>query len=142
LTLCWQCAELAWWLTNAFNGEWLRIESAVPKAQADARSIGRWSTQYKVVQAFWEDTVWLALLLSIYQKKEHGAFFSNWNVFTLWWPDFYTSAASSLLDCLGGASTRSAVPRDHHDVELNFWAPRPKLLIMHQRSVTFRPLWT
>jgi dipeptidyl aminopeptidase len=34
-------AELAWWLTNAFNGEWQRIENAVPKAQMDARSIGR-----------------------------------------------------------------------------------------------------
>ncbi|KAF1912307.1 putative dipeptidyl-aminopeptidase B [Ampelomyces quisqualis] len=33
--------KLTWWLTNAFNGEWLRIENAVPKAQADARSIGR-----------------------------------------------------------------------------------------------------
>ncbi|KAH7408290.1 putative dipeptidyl-aminopeptidase B [Phaeosphaeria sp. MPI-PUGE-AT-0046c] len=33
--------KLAWWLTNAFNGEWQRIENAVPKAQMDARSIGR-----------------------------------------------------------------------------------------------------
>ncbi|KAL5121253.1 hypothetical protein ACEQ8H_000721 [Pleosporales sp. CAS-2024a] len=33
--------KLTWWLTNAFNGEWLRIENVVPKAQMDARSTGR-----------------------------------------------------------------------------------------------------
>jgi dipeptidyl aminopeptidase len=32
---------LTWWLTNAFNGEWLRIENVVPKAQSDARLMGR-----------------------------------------------------------------------------------------------------
>lgn len=35
------CAELAWWLTNAFNGEWLRIENAVPKSQVESRAIVR-----------------------------------------------------------------------------------------------------
>lgn len=27
--------ELAWWLTNAFNGEWLRIGKAIPKAKGE-----------------------------------------------------------------------------------------------------------
>jgi dipeptidyl aminopeptidase len=34
-------AELKWWLINAFNGEWLRVEHAVPKAQMDGRSVVR-----------------------------------------------------------------------------------------------------
>jgi hypothetical protein len=29
--------ELTWWLTNAFNGEWLRIENVVPKAYSEGR---------------------------------------------------------------------------------------------------------
>jgi len=29
--------KLRWWLINAFNGEWARIKTAVPKAQIDAR---------------------------------------------------------------------------------------------------------
>lgn len=33
--------ELTWWLTNAFNGEWLRIEHVRPKGHAEARSLGR-----------------------------------------------------------------------------------------------------
>ncbi|KAH4076373.1 dipeptidyl-aminopeptidase B [Parastagonospora nodorum] len=33
--------KLTWWLTNAFNGEWLKIQKVRPKAQADARSLGR-----------------------------------------------------------------------------------------------------
>lgn len=28
---------MRWWLTNAFNGEWLRIENVVPKAQSEGR---------------------------------------------------------------------------------------------------------
>jgi hypothetical protein len=31
--------ELTWWLTNAFNGEWLRIENVVPKAQSESRAM-------------------------------------------------------------------------------------------------------
>lgn len=34
-------AELSSWLINAFNGEWLRVENAVPKAQVDGRSGSR-----------------------------------------------------------------------------------------------------
>ncbi|KAF1840521.1 putative dipeptidyl-aminopeptidase B [Cucurbitaria berberidis CBS 394.84] len=30
--------KLKWWLVNAFNGEWLRIENAVPKVQIEGRS--------------------------------------------------------------------------------------------------------
>ena len=30
--------ELKNWLVNAFNGEWLRVENAVPKAQIDGLS--------------------------------------------------------------------------------------------------------
>jgi dipeptidyl aminopeptidase len=33
--------ELRWWLINAFNGEWSKISTAVPKAQIDARAIVR-----------------------------------------------------------------------------------------------------
>ncbi|CAI6282022.1 unnamed protein product [Periconia digitata] len=33
--------KLSSWLINAFNGEWLRIENAVPKAQIDGRSVVR-----------------------------------------------------------------------------------------------------
>ncbi|KAF2831010.1 putative dipeptidyl-aminopeptidase B [Ophiobolus disseminans] len=33
--------KLTWWITNAFNGEWLRIENAVPKPQVDSRAIVR-----------------------------------------------------------------------------------------------------
>ncbi|KAH8732954.1 putative dipeptidyl-aminopeptidase B [Phaeosphaeriaceae sp. PMI808] len=33
--------KLAWWLTNAFNGEWSRIEHTVPNAQIEGHSIGR-----------------------------------------------------------------------------------------------------
>lgn len=33
--------ELKWWLVNAFNGEWLRVENAVPKAQIEGRSTVR-----------------------------------------------------------------------------------------------------
>jgi hypothetical protein len=27
--------ELNWWLINAFNGEWVRIQNAVPKVQIE-----------------------------------------------------------------------------------------------------------
>jgi len=30
-------AELKWWLVNAFNGEWLRVQSAVPKVQINGK---------------------------------------------------------------------------------------------------------
>lgn len=30
--------ELKNWLVNAFNGEWLRIDNAVPKAQVEGKS--------------------------------------------------------------------------------------------------------
>jgi hypothetical protein len=33
--------ELSSWLINAFNGEWLKIEDAVPKAQIEGRSLER-----------------------------------------------------------------------------------------------------
>ncbi|KAH7076508.1 putative dipeptidyl-aminopeptidase B [Paraphoma chrysanthemicola] len=33
--------KLSWWLTNAFNGEWLRIENAKPKAWVDGRTLER-----------------------------------------------------------------------------------------------------
>jgi dipeptidyl aminopeptidase len=36
-----KCTELRWWLINAFNGEWSRISTAVPKAQIDAKAIVR-----------------------------------------------------------------------------------------------------
>ncbi|KAL6704735.1 hypothetical protein ACN47E_007656 [Coniothyrium glycines] len=33
--------KLVWWLVNAFNGEWLRIENTFPKSQIDGRSQAR-----------------------------------------------------------------------------------------------------
>jgi dipeptidyl aminopeptidase len=29
--------ELTWWLTNAFNGEWLRVQNVKPKAQVEGK---------------------------------------------------------------------------------------------------------
>src|SRR5690242_9970268 len=29
--------KLTWWLTNAFNGEWLRLQNVRPKAQSEGK---------------------------------------------------------------------------------------------------------